>query len=90
VRRQETANNLPREGEVKFKVMQAETVYNVYQALPEEEKARLRIMLDRDVTPKKKDIVDNIITVAVYTDAIFALLTKQRNERFKKGSMKVV
>ncbi|MXN90184.1 hypothetical protein GR160_03010 [Flavobacterium sp. Sd200] len=73
--------------------MQAETVYNVYMALPEEERLRLYKMVDADVkllqpVEVKKD--DGQYTDAECTDALMKILEKQKSERFGKKKLMVV
>jgi len=72
--------------------MQAETVYNVYMALPETEKLRLYKMLDNDkklLEPvEEKD--DGQYTDAECKEALLRILNKQKREKFANKNLKVI
>jgi len=72
--------------------MQAETVYNVYQALPEQEKQRLYMMLvdDKNRVEAIEREDDGQLTDAECKDALLKILTKQRNDNVKKNKFRLV
>jgi len=72
--------------------MLAETVYNVYQALPEAEKVRLYVMLENEQKARQPIEVkdDNQMTPEECTEALMIILRKQRSERLKNKNLKVV
>ena len=72
--------------------MLAETVYNVFQALPEAEKVRLYVMLEKDKKATEPIEVkdDGQLTDAECTEALMLILRKQRNEKLKNKNLKVV
>ncbi len=64
--------------------MQAETAYNVIQALPEEEKARLYAMLDKERKPVVKvEKESKHWSVEECMDALLMQLTKRRETMLK-------
>ena len=72
--------------------MQAETVYNVYQALPEPEKQRLYMMLvnDKNRGEALERENDGQLTDAECKDALITILTKQRADNVKKNKLRLV
>lgn len=62
--------------------MQAETAYNVIQALPEAEKLRLYAMLDKDKTPAEvKAKKSNVWTIEECTELLIKHLNQQKRNR---------
>jgi hypothetical protein len=73
--------------------MQAETVYNVYMALPEEERIRLYKMVDADVKllqPVKEPVDDGQYTDAQCKEALLKQMNGWRAEREAKRKLKIV
>lgn len=70
--------------------MQAETAYNVIQALPESEKLRLYAMLEKDKKPIPVKIKkSNVWSVAECTEVVLKLMIARRDNRLKPN-LKVV
>jgi hypothetical protein len=64
--------------------MQAETAYNVIQALPESEKLRLYAMLEKDKKPVPvKTKKSNVWSVAECTEVVLKLMIARRDNRLK-------
>lgn len=64
--------------------MQAETAYNVIQALPETEKLRLYAMLEQEKKPvATKQKKSNVWTVEECTEVVYKLLMERKAKRLK-------
>ena len=71
--------------------MQAETAYNVIQALPESEKLRLYGMLEKDKKPVPvKTRKSNVWTIEECTEVVLKLMISRRDKRLKPEHLKVV
>lgn len=72
--------------------MQAETVYNVFMALPETEKLRLYKMVDADIkllTPVEEQD-DGQLTDAECKEALLKVLNGQRAKKIAMKTLRVI